>query len=106
MLNASLALFFSLSLTGQHSSTTGIVNVYGGDLAHVGSDSAVAKADAAQILRPLRTMENLTTAVTTMRYNHDGQMLAFASRNKKDALKMVSERKSESERAPFKFFDV
>ena len=36
-----------------------------------------------------RALGNLTTAITTMRFSHDAQLLAIASRNKKDALRMV-----------------
>jgi U3 small nucleolar RNA-associated protein 18 len=33
--------------------------------------------------------QNLTTRVDALEFNHDGQILALASRMKKDALKMV-----------------
>ncbi len=36
-----------------------------------------------------KTVENLVTATTTMRWNADGQILALASRTKKDALRLV-----------------
>lgn len=38
---------------------------------------------------PVKTVENLVTATTTMRWNADGQILAIASKAKKDALRMV-----------------
>lgn len=38
---------------------------------------------------PVKTIENLVTPTTTMRWNHDGQILAIASKAKKDALKLV-----------------
>ncbi|EST06267.1 WD40/YVTN repeat-like-containing domain protein [Kalmanozyma brasiliensis GHG001] len=40
-------------------------------------------------LDPVKTVENLVTATTTMRWNADGQILAVASRSKKDALRLV-----------------
>lgn len=38
---------------------------------------------------PAKTVENLVTATTTMRWNADGQILALASKTKKDALRLV-----------------
>ncbi|SPO22551.1 related to UTP18 - possible U3 snoRNP protein involved in maturation of pre-18S rRNA [Ustilago trichophora] len=38
---------------------------------------------------PVKTVENLVTATTTMRWNGDGQILAVASKLKKDALRLV-----------------
>lgn len=40
-------------------------------------------------IEPVKTVENLVTATTTMRWNSDGQILALASRMKKDALRLV-----------------
>ncbi|GAC97125.1 hypothetical protein PHSY_004710 [Pseudozyma hubeiensis SY62] len=38
---------------------------------------------------PVKTIENLVTTTTTMRWNGDGQILAVASKLKKDALRLV-----------------
>ncbi|SNX82520.1 related to UTP18 - possible U3 snoRNP protein involved in maturation of pre-18S rRNA [Melanopsichium pennsylvanicum] len=38
---------------------------------------------------PVKTIENLVTATSTMRWNGDGQILAVASKAKKDALRLV-----------------
>ncbi len=39
--------------------------------------------------RPLKALPNLTTAADSLCFNHDGQLLAMASRWKRDALRMV-----------------
>lgn len=39
--------------------------------------------------KPLRTLENLTTSITSLRFNHDSQLLAIASNAKKDQMRMV-----------------
>lgn len=39
--------------------------------------------------KALKAIGNLTTAVTSMRFNHDSQILALASRTNKDQLKLV-----------------
>lgn len=40
-------------------------------------------------IEPVKTIENLVTSTTTMRWNNDGQILALASKAKKDALRLV-----------------
>ena len=39
--------------------------------------------------KPIRALTNLTTAVDTMTFNCDGQMLAVSSRLKRDSLRLV-----------------
>ena len=39
--------------------------------------------------KAFKAIGNLTTAVTSMRFNHDSQILALASRTNKDQLKLV-----------------
>ncbi|KAI0651380.1 WD40 repeat-like protein [Trametes meyenii] len=60
-------------------SRMGIVNVYESDAASGSSDRP----------KPLKALENLTTAVTSLRFNHDSQLLAVASNVKKDQMRMV-----------------
>ena len=64
-------------------STSGLVNMY---------DSSVfaGSLSGAKAPQPLKTLSNLITPISAMRYNPDGQVLAVASREKKDALKLVS----------------
>lgn len=38
---------------------------------------------------PVKTIENLVTTTTAMRWNGDGQILAIASKLKKDAFRLV-----------------
>lgn len=61
-------------------SKTGLVNLYGSDSMATG---------ALGIPKPLKAIGNLTTSISTMRFNHDAQILALASRTKKDQLKLV-----------------
>ncbi|KIY64511.1 WD40 repeat-like protein [Cylindrobasidium torrendii FP15055 ss-10] len=59
---------------------TGIVNVYGQD---------AFQADQDATPKPKKAVGNLTTAVSGMSFNHDGQLLAVASKEKKDGMKMI-----------------
>ena len=85
---------------------SGIVNVYSSQsvLSGIERDSAEdsfasyasssikvvqGKSDGAASIEAAKTIQNLTTAVTTMRFNPDGQVMALASRNKKDAMRLV-----------------
>ncbi|WFD29688.1 U3 snoRNP protein [Malassezia sp. CBS 17886] len=83
-------------------SSSGIVNAYGGTDTEASGDASQSTllSDLLQTpssapvtddvrLVPRRSLGNLTTATTTLRFNHDAQLLAIASRNKKDALRMV-----------------
>ena len=61
----------------------------------VGSDSGIVniykrpESSAGGNMEPVKGVGNLTTASTTMQWNHDGQILGIASRAKKDALRLV-----------------
>ncbi|KAG8763909.1 hypothetical protein FRC11_009431 [Ceratobasidium sp. 423] len=59
-------------------SKSGIVNLY---------DVPSTLASSATV--PLKTLPHLTTSVTSLRFNHDAQILASASKTKKDQLKLV-----------------
>lgn len=61
-------------------STTGIVNIY---------DPSAPTPVNGEERKALKAVGNLTTAVSTMRFNHDAQLLAVASKTNKDALKLV-----------------
>lgn len=39
--------------------------------------------------KPFKTVENLVTAISSLSFTHDGQVLCIASRGKRDALKLV-----------------
>ena len=65
-------------LTGS-SSKVGLVNVYGSGALHGTIDRPKA----------LKSLGNLTTTITSLRFNHDSQLLAIASNVKKDQMRMV-----------------
>lgn len=73
------------SAIGSHS---GIVNIY--DDSRWCHDEDEDRGGLAVERQPMRTIENLTTSVTTMKFNPDGQMLAIASETRRDSLKLVS----------------
>lgn len=62
------------------SSNTGLVNVYNAD-STIDLEGGKPKA--------LKTIGNLTTSISTLRFNHDSQLLAIASNDKKDQMRMV-----------------
>jgi len=61
-------------------STSGYVNVYGaGETFGTGTEKP----------KPLKALGNLNTAITTLTFNHDSQLLAMASNDRKDQLRLV-----------------
>lgn len=42
---------------------------------------------------PLKSIENLTTQISSMAFNHDSQLLALSSRQLKDQLRLVRRRR-------------
>lgn len=62
-------------------SNSGLVNMYSAD-AFAGTSSTAQP-------KPTKTIGNLTTAISTLRFNHDAQLMAIASREKKDAMKLI-----------------
>ena len=62
------------------SSVSGYVNVYGA------SETIAAGPDKP---KPLKTLGNLNTAISSLAFNHDSQLLAIASNDKKDQLRLV-----------------
>ncbi|KAH7906953.1 WD40-repeat-containing domain protein [Hygrophoropsis aurantiaca] len=61
-------------------STTGLVNVY--------SANAVVSSGEPKP-KPLKTIGNLVTNISTMSFNHDSQLLALASNVKKDQMRTI-----------------
>eukprot|EP00128_Syssomonas_multiformis_P012547 Colp12_sorted_trinity150504_noHs@11706 len=59
-------------------SDSGVVNIYN-------SSSLLGNANP----KPLKGIMNLTTSADLLEFNHDAQILAMASKRKKDALKLV-----------------
>ena len=64
------------------SSTSGFVNVYG-------ADSFSPNPDLTSNPKPIKSIANLVTPTSTLRFNHDAQILAIASQEKKDAMRLV-----------------
>ena len=63
------------------SSNSGIVNVYGSNASSSWSNSDRPK--------PLKAIGNLTTSISAVRFNHDSQLLAIASKTQKDQMRLV-----------------
>lgn len=66
----------------------------GGNLFAAGSDSGIVNIYNSEDFvggkrKPLKTIENLTTKVDFMKFNHDAQILAICSSMKKNSLKLV-----------------
>ena len=68
-------------------SKSGIMNVY--DRHNLVESSKGEEVAIKALPEPNRCFEQLTTPVTTLQFTPDGQLLAFASQHKKDALKLV-----------------
>lgn len=69
-------------------SSSGVVNIYDrNDLIEKVSEDGSIELKAQP--EPARRFEQLTTPITTTTFSSDGQLLAFASQHKKDALKLV-----------------
>jgi U3 small nucleolar RNA-associated protein 18 len=64
-------------------SATGFVNVYASENIAVASDSVDTRP------KSLKAIGNLTTSISTLRFNHDAQLLAIASNVMKDQMRLV-----------------
>jgi U3 small nucleolar RNA-associated protein 18 len=69
-------------------SAAGIVNLYGHPSGGSGGGGGSRLARPAR-QPPLKSLMNLTTAVDSLAFNADSQLLAMASRMKKDSLRLV-----------------
>lgn len=63
-----------------HRSKSGLVNIYGED---------ASLSTSLTTPKPEKTLQNITTSVSTLRFNHDSQLLAVASSVKKDQMRLV-----------------
>ncbi|KAM7207005.1 WD40-repeat-containing domain protein [Rhypophila sp. PSN 637] len=59
------------------------------DLKEEGIASSMFGVEVMERPAPSRVLDQLTTAISTVRFSGDGQILAFASEHKKDALRLV-----------------
>jgi hypothetical protein len=72
------------------SSRSGLVSVYGEDASmSVPMPSQPSATITTSTPKPLKTLQNLTTSISTLRFNHDSQLLAIASNVKKDQMRLV-----------------
>ena len=75
-----------------NSSTSGFVNVYDSDSFSVRHDDNFRTTTSSVFgaaPKLIKTLGNLTTPISTLRFNHDAQILAMASKDKKDAMRLV-----------------
>ncbi|KAF9042256.1 WD40-repeat-containing domain protein [Panaeolus papilionaceus] len=66
-------------------STSGFVNVYGADSFSMPHNS-YSSTDQPKLVKSLG---HLTTPISTLKFNHDAQLLAMASKDKKDSMKLI-----------------
>ncbi|KAK2464873.1 hypothetical protein APHAL10511_002949 [Amanita phalloides] len=63
-------------------STSGFVNMYG-------ADSFSTNSELGSNPKPIKSIANLITPISALRFNHDAQLLAIASQEKKDAMRLI-----------------
>ncbi|KAF8637466.1 hypothetical protein AX16_010794 [Volvariella volvacea WC 439] len=70
-------------------SNTGYVNVYDSSAYTPMTDIETDTwGSAANNPKPLKAIANLTTPISTLRFNHDSQLMAIASKDKKDSMRL------------------
>lgn len=76
---------------GSFRSSSGFVNVYGSDSFAVPRDAGESTFLYSGMDQPklAKALGHLTTPISTLRFNHDAQILAMASKEKKDAMRLV-----------------
>ena len=88
-------LLYLLTSLFLHSSTSGFVNIYGSDsfavhnAENVYSSNGSRTPSASGTPKLVKALGQLTTPISTLRFNHDAQILAMASKDKKDAMRLV-----------------
>ncbi|KDR85676.1 hypothetical protein GALMADRAFT_132340 [Galerina marginata CBS 339.88] len=70
-------------------SSSGFVNVYGSDSFTVSGGDSMSSSFAAENPKLVKALGHLTTPISTLRFNHDAQILAMASKDKKDSMRLV-----------------
>lgn len=70
-----------MHLMHMYSSKSGLVNVYG-------EDAFMSSLPGAPAVK--KTLQNLTTSISTLSFNHDSQLAAMVSNVKKDQMRLVS----------------
>ncbi|KAJ3565861.1 hypothetical protein NP233_g7370 [Leucocoprinus birnbaumii] len=64
-------------------SSSGLVNVYNS------TSYSLRPSDASKTPKPIKSIGNLTTAISGLKFNHDSQLLAVASKEKKDSMRLI-----------------
>lgn len=75
-------------------SSSGFVNVYGSDSFAIPRNAEESTFSSSGTEQPklAKALGHLTTPISTLRFNHDAQILAMASKEKKDAMRLVCPR--------------
>ena len=81
--------FLVIPLTFFHSSTSGFVNIYDSDSFSVHHGDSFRTESESGTPKLVKALGHLTTPISTLRFNHDSQILAMASKDKKDAMRLV-----------------
>lgn len=63
------------------SSSSGLINVY--------NSTSYSTQESIKDPKPIKSIGNLTTAISVLKFNHDAQLLAIASQEKKDSMRLV-----------------
>jgi len=64
-------------------SSSGIVNIYDS------TSYSLSPSETSKTPKPIKSIGNLTTAISSLKFNHDAQLLAMASGEKKDSMRLV-----------------
>ncbi|KAF7784806.1 hypothetical protein Agabi119p4_971 [Agaricus bisporus var. burnettii] len=62
-------------------SSSGLVNFY--------NSTSYSLQESTKDPKPIKSIGNLTTAISTLKFNHDAQLLAIASQEKKDSMRLI-----------------
>lgn len=66
-----------------HRSSSGLINIYDP------TSYSLYPSETSKTPKPIKSIGNLTTAISSLKFNHDAQLLAMASREKKDSMRLV-----------------
>lgn len=82
---------FAQSFVDVLRSSSGFVNVYGSDSFAIPRNAEESTFSSSGTEQPklAKALGHLTTPISTLRFNHDAQILAMASKEKKDAMRLV-----------------
>ncbi|KAF9007849.1 WD40-repeat-containing domain protein [Cyathus striatus] len=70
-------------------SNTGFVNVYASDSFAAPLSESETFGSMERSPKPIKSIGNLTTSISSLCFNHDAQLMAIASKEKKDALRLA-----------------